>query len=135
MGSSKIQSALKDLTVPIGSLRPYRRNPRRGDAGLIAESLERNGQYRPLVVNRPTGEVLAGNHTLLAAKELGWEEIAVTFVEVDDGQAKRIVLVDNRASDLAGYDGELLAELVAELPDLEGSGWDASSLDALLAEL
>src|SRR5829696_9949915 len=121
MGSSKIQSALKDLTVPIGSLRPYARNPRRGDVGLIAESLERNGQYRPLVVNRPTGEVLAGNHTLLAARQLGWSEIAVTYVDVNDAQAQRIVLVDNRASDVAGYDDELLAELLKELPDLEGS--------------
>jgi len=135
MGSSKIQSALKDLTVPIGSLRPYARNPRRGDVGLIAESLERNGQYRPLVVNRPTGEVLAGNHTLLAARQLGWSEIAVTYVDVNDAQAQRIVLVDNRASDVAGYDDELLAELLKELPDLEGSGWDAHALDELLEEI
>ncbi len=28
---------------------------------------------RPIVVNRPTMEVLAGNHTLLAARELGWD--------------------------------------------------------------
>src|SRR5829696_6993771 len=135
MGSSKIQSALKDLTVPIGSLRPYARNPRRGDVGLIAESLERNGQYRPLVVNRPTGEVLAGNHTLLAARQLGWSEIAVTYVDVNDAQAQRIVLVDNRSSDVAGYDDELLAELLKELPDLEGSGWDPHALDGLLEEI
>src|SRR5829696_495094 len=135
MGSSKIQPALKDLTVPIGSLRPYARNPRRGDVGLIAESLERNGQYRPLVVNRPTGEVLAGNHTLLAAERLGWSEIAVTYVDVDDAQAQRIVLVANRSSDVAGYDDELLAELLKELPDLEGSGWDPHALDELLEEI
>ena len=36
-------------------------------------------------------EVLAGNHTLIAARELGWEEIDVSFVEVDTDRAKRIV--------------------------------------------
>ena len=47
-------------------------------------------------------EVLAGNHTLLAARALGWKEIAATFVEVDDEYAKRILLVYNRTDDLAG---------------------------------
>jgi ParB-like chromosome segregation protein Spo0J len=102
---------------------------------MICESLERNGQYRPIVVNRRTMGVLAGNHTLRAAIELGWEEIAATFVDVDDEQARRIVLVDNRTNDLAGYDTALLAELLEELPDPEGSGYDLAALDALLEEV
>ena len=114
---------------------PYGRNPRRGDTRAIRESLERNGQYRPIVVNRRTMEVLAGNHTLAAALELGWTELAATFVDVDDEQAQRIVLVDNRSNDLAGYDSGLLAELLEELPDLDGTGYDLASLDALLEEL
>src|SRR4051794_34909650 len=124
-----------DLQVPIRELRPYGRNPRRGDLAAIKQSLARKGQYRPVVANRRTGEVLAGNHTLLAARELGWEQLAVTYVDVDDDQAKRIVLVDNRTNDLAGYDSQLLAELLEELPQLEGSGYDQAALDELLDEL
>jgi hypothetical protein len=45
------------------------------------------------------------------------------------------VLVDNRSSDLAGYEDELLAELLREVSDLEGTGWDAAALDGLLAEI
>src|SRR5215210_2375262 len=87
--------------LPTDSLRPHPENPRRGDVEAIRHSLERHGQYRPLVVNRPTMEVLCGNHTLRAARELGFSEIPVAFVSVDEEQARRILLVDNRTNDLA----------------------------------
>jgi ParB-like nuclease family protein len=90
--------------VAVAALRPYPGNPRRGSVEAIKASLRAHGQYRPIVVNRPTMQVLAGNHTLEAAKQLGWKEIAATFVDVDDEQARRIVLVDNRTNDLADYD-------------------------------
>jgi DNA modification methylase len=123
------------LTMPVEALRTYPGNPRRGAVEAIKESLRRNGQYRPIVVNRRTSEVLAGNHVLLAAKTLGWKTIAVSLADVDPEQAKRIVLADNRTSDLASYDTEALVELLAELPDLEGTGYDQKALDELLAEL
>jgi len=128
-------TTLETRTVPIGRLKPYAKNARRGDVAAIAESLRVNGQYRPIVVNRRTMEVLAGNHTLRAARKLGWSEIAATLVDVDEERAKRIVLADNRTSDLATYDSEALAELLQELPELSGTGYDEDDLDALLAEL
>ena len=127
--------ALEELLVPIAGLRLYPRNPRRGDVEAIKRSLVRNGQYRPLVVNRRTSEVLAGNHTLVAAQQLGWEQVAVTYVDVDAELAKRIVLADNRTSDLAGYDDETLAELLQQLPELDGSGYDDAALSRLLDEV
>ena len=130
-----IHPTLTSLTVPVEKLRLRARNPRRGDVAAIKQSLEANGQYRPLVANRRTMEVLAGNHTLIAARELGFTAIAVTFVEVDDEQASRIVLVDNRSNDLAGYDPEALVELLGELGDLEGTGYDEAALADLLDEL
>lgn len=132
---SGIPASLSALAVPIAGLRPYAQNPRTGDVGAIAESLSVNGQYRPVVVNRGTGEVLAGNHTLLAARSLGWTEIAATFVDCSDEEAARIVLVDNRASDLAGYDEVLLAQVLGELPGLAGTGFDQAYLDELLVRV
>jgi site-specific DNA-methyltransferase (adenine-specific) len=130
-----IHDAIAELAVPIKTLRPYKGNPRVGDIATIRESLERNGQYRPIVVRRATNEVLAGNHTLLAARELGWQEIAATFVDVDAEQARRIVLVDNRANDRAGYDDEALAKLLQAIQDLAGTGWTSGELDRLLDSL
>jgi site-specific DNA-methyltransferase (adenine-specific) len=121
--------------VPVTELCPYPGNPRRGNLEVIMDSLTTNGLFRPIVANRRTNEVLAGNHTLEAAKALGWQEIAVSWVDVDAETAARIVLVDNRSNDLATYDDEALAALLQELPELTGAGYDRDDLDALLAEL
>ena len=127
-----IPETLADLAVAVDTLVPYGANPRRGDVSKIAESLSVNGQYRPIVVREQTREVLAGNHTLAAAKSLGWDSIAATFVSCDDEQAKRIVLVDNRSNDVAGYDNAELLDLLRSLEEgLEGTGFDAGSLAEL----
>ena len=130
-----IPETLSELRVPVDSLKHYGKNPRTGDVDAIAESLEVNGQYRPVVVNQRTGEVLAGNHTLKAARKLGWSEIAATYVDVDDEQAARIVLVDNRSNDLAEYDDSALVELLATIEDLAGSGFSDQDLADLLAKV
>ena len=130
--SENIHGTIAKLAVPIDQLNHYGRNPRKGDVAAIAESLEHNGQYKPIVVRTGTMEVLAGNHTLKAAKELGWKNIAATFVDVDDDQAARIVLVDNRTNDLAGYDDEALAGMLADLPDLKGTGFTVDAVEALV---
>ena len=125
--------------VPVGELRTYHRNARRGDLEEIKKSLRINGQYRAIVVNRGThtgreNEVLAGNHTLMAARELGNETIAVTWVDLDDDQARRVVLADNRISDKATYDVDLLTAEIQALEDLEGTGYTQADLDKLLYE-
>ncbi|EST26944.1 ParB/RepB/Spo0J family partition protein [Streptomyces roseochromogenus] len=137
--ATRIPASLANLAVPIGKLNLYHRNPRTGDLDAICESLSVNGQYRPIVVNRGTmtgrpNEILAGNHTFKAAQQLGWTDIAVTWLDVDDDAAAKIVIVDNRTSDLAGYDSVLLADILTELPDLQGTGYDQDQLDQLLDE-
>lgn len=127
-----IHEPIADLAVPLGSLVPYGRNPRRGKVEVVKQSLEVNGQYRPIVVNKPGRVILAGNHTYAAARELGWEEIAATFVDVDEETAKKILVVDNRASDLATNDAELLVEILGELSELEGSGYTEDDVHKLL---
>lgn len=102
--------------------------------GAIAESLAEHGQYAPIVI-RPDGTILAGAHRWSAAKALGWERIWCAVVDVDEERARRIVLADNRTSDLAAYDDAALADLLRELPDLDGTGYTGDDLDDLLAEL
>jgi ParB-like chromosome segregation protein Spo0J len=126
-------STVNAMTVPVSSLRKFPNNARQGDVGAIAESLRVNGQFRPIVVNRPTMTVLVGNHTLQAAIMLGWEEIAVTFIDVDEDEAARIVIIDNRTSDLAGYDDESLTALLRSVGDPSGTGYDLDDLDDLLS--
>ncbi len=94
----------KTETVAIDAIRPHPKNVRQGHVGLIGQSLQAHGQYRPIVVQKSTGYVLAGNHTLKAAGALGWQEIEVTWQDVDDDEALRILLVDNKTNDAASYD-------------------------------
>ena len=131
---------LKTERIPVKDLRTFHLNPRKGDVQSIRESLRVNGQYKPIVVNVGThtgrkNEVLAGNHTLLAARDEGWATISVCYVDVDGDQAARIVAADNRTADRGGYDEQLLAELLGELPDLKGTGFDQGDLDALVSLL
>ncbi|MFE2524780.1 ParB N-terminal domain-containing protein [Streptomyces sp. NPDC059382] len=133
----RIPASLAEPAVPVADLAPYHRNPRAGDLEAITESLVTHGQYKQIVVNKGSltgrpNEILAGNHTAKAARQLGWDEIAVTRLDVDEDTAAKIVIVDNRTSDLAGYDTELLADILTDLPDLEGTGYDRAQLDELL---
>lgn len=123
------------IELPIDSVQPFRHNPREGDIGAIAQSLTKLGQFRPIVVNRSSREILVGNHTWMAAKMLGWKHIGVAWVDVDDETATRIVLMDNRATDLATYDEQHLRTLLLSIPTLEGTGWDGDDLDDLIRGL
>lgn len=118
--------------VDIDTIKSYDKNPRKGNVRAIAESLATNKQYRPIVVQKKGRKILAGNHTHQAAKSLGWAKIAVVFVDVDDKQAKRIVLADNRTNDLAEYDNDVLLDLLSDLGTPEGTGYSVSDMNAIV---
>jgi ParB-like chromosome segregation protein Spo0J len=123
-------------TVPVDSIAEHPANPRRGNVAVIEESIERHGFYGAVVVQRSTRYVLAGNHRLRAAKARGLTEVPAIVLDVDDDTARRILLVDNRSSDLARYDEELLRVLLADLDgDYLGSGYDPDALGKLLDDL
>lgn len=134
-----IREGLQHLSIEIDEIHPHPRNVRQGDVGAISESLRIHGQYRPVVYQQSTKRILAGNHTWKAAKALGWKEIAATPIVCDDEQALRILLVDNRANDLATYDNEELSNILRELEQtsakLDGTGFDGDALDELIADL
>lgn len=133
------------LTTHPSELSTYYRNPRRGDVNMIAASLQAHGQYKPIVVNRGThtgraNEVLAGNHTLMAVRDLAekhpddarWQSILVHWIDVDEDTAARIVLVDNRASELGGMDMDVLAAVLSDIGDnLDGLGYTKAFVDSL----
>jgi DNA modification methylase len=116
----------------IASLCPSLVNPRRGDVEAIRASLAAHDHYTPITVNRSTREVLVGNHRLAAAVGLGWDEILVAWIDVSEEEARKIQLVDNRSSDLAGWDEVELAGLLQEIGELDGTGFSEADLDELL---
>jgi hypothetical protein len=137
---------LAQFLTPIDNLEHLPGNARVGDVGAVAKSLEEFGQHRPAVARRigevdgrPVGTVLVGNHMLAAAKQLGWTEIAVVWVEEDDKRALARALADNRTSDLGGYDNEALYEALSEVWEqdeelLFAASYTKDDIDALLKE-
>lgn len=134
-----IPDSLVELTFPIDDVRPHERNARRGDVDAIAKSLQRYGQYKSIVANKRTGQIVAGNHTWRAAKQLGWTEIAVSWIDVDEETELRILAIDNRLSDVAQYDDDALVELLRDLQDTEeglaDTGYQFTDLEKLISKL
>ncbi len=120
-------------------LQAHPENPRKGDIGVIIESIEANGWYGTIVAQRSTNYALAGNHRLMAAHALNLETVPVYWVDVDDSTARRIMLADNRSGDIATYDDEALSKLLAQVHESEGTlygtGFADEDLEALLHDV
>jgi DNA modification methylase len=74
---------------------------------------------------------------LQAAQALGWDEIAVVWVDDDEVTSKAFALADNRTAELGDYDEEALADLINDVGSLnpgllESSGWDDKAVKELL---
>ena len=123
---------MEAIKVAVDTLKEFEGNPRKGNVKELVESLKHNGQYKPIVVQKSTKQILAGNHLWKAAKELGWTEIDIVEIDVDDNQAKKIVVADNRLADMGGYDEQALLDLLGEI-DLSGTGYEPADVDDLLA--
>lgn len=114
--------------VPTAAARPHPNNPRQGNVAAIADSLRVNGQYKPILIQRSTGHILAGNHTWRAARKLGWTTIAATYTDADDTEALQILLADNRAADAGWTDQTAVFQILATLPNLDGTGYTPEDL-------
>jgi len=114
-------------------------NPRINDPAVphVAASLRRFGWQQPIVAKR-SGEVIAGNTRLKAARTLGMVEVPVVWFEGSELDAVAYSIADNKTHEFAQWDDAALAKLLQELrqeDSLEGVGFDPADIDELLAEL
>lgn len=138
MSESNIAPALSNLTLPASEPILHPQNYRQGDVENIIESLKRFGQVRPIVVQASSGHVVAGNHTLKAVRELGWDEVAAVVVNLTDEEAEAYLVADNRASDKAVNDDALLAPILERLMlagKLDGTGYTPDEVDDMLSAM
>lgn len=123
--------------VDVDQLTPHPANPRRGDVDAIAGSIHANGFFGALIAQRTTRYVLVGEHRLRAARLEGATVLPVLWVDVDDEHALRILLADDRTSDLATNDDQVLAEVLSLLADSQGgtagTGYDDQTVADILA--
>jgi DNA modification methylase len=131
-GLSAIAEQLRPLAVPCADLLLDPANARRHpepNLEAIKGSLRIYGQRKPVVVNRRTGIIEAGNGTLQAALALGWSHLAVVYVDDDPMTAAGFSIADNRTAELAEWDRAALDKLLSEIKTND------PVLDQMLADL
>jgi DNA modification methylase len=126
---------------PIESLIPYARNARtHSDEQItqIAASIREFGFNNPILVDGHRG-VIAGHGRILAARKLEMTELPVIeLAHLTDTQKRAFILAENKLTERAGWDSELLSLELAELQDagfsLELTGFDDAEIQSLLAK-
>jgi len=134
-----IDKSITALAVDIDDLTPLETNARRGNVSAIKASYEQFGQLKPIVAVRDNeGKlvVIAGNHQLEAARQLGWDKIAVSVVDLNTDDAVAYALADNRTSDLGTTDSSILLEMMNSIGErpvelFDALEWDAFAFAAL----
>jgi DNA modification methylase len=122
--------------VAVKKLKFHPENPNKGKVEAIEESIGENGFFGAVLVQRSSGRILGGEHTVKAAKKSGLEKVPVIWLDVDDARALKILLAANRTRDLAKTDDDMLTTIlktVQQGPGLVGTGYTDEYLASLIA--
>lgn len=121
------------VKIPVDELKLDQMNLRsHGPEGIsmIARSLEENTQYKPLIVDKNTKVVLAGNGRLMAMRELGWTH--ADCILIDSLEHEGLEVVDNRLSELSAWKDESINEWLLMDKGIDWWGVDVKKSQDLL---
>jgi len=131
---------MKVEQIKIEEILPYDQNPRDNSAAVekVADSIKEFGWQQPIVVDEEK-IILAGHTRHLAALSMGLKEVPVLIAKgLTEAQKKAYRIVDNKTSELAEWDKELLkSEFLAlqELDfDLNLTGFDLDEIARMSGE-
>jgi hypothetical protein len=126
----------KIVRKPLGELRQHPENANNGDLRAIRESVERNGYYQPIIVQKSTGYIVSGNHRYQVAVELDAVWIPAIILDLTDEEAKRIMVADNRTARLGQDDPAQMLNLLEQLAETDmgliGTGYSMENLQELI---
>jgi len=108
------------IEMNVGDLIPYEKNPRKNDAAVpkVLESIKEFGFKVPIVVD--SNNVIVTGHTRYkAAIKLGFKTVPVIIADdLTPEQIKAFRLADNKVSEFAVWDYDLLAGELGELNEM-----------------
>lgn len=121
------------INKKITDIKPYEKNPRKNDEAVkyVAASIKEFGFKVPIVVDKD-GIIVAGHTRWKAAKKLGLDEVPCIIADdLSDEQIKAFRLADNKVSEKAEWDFDLLGEELDDLFDFDMSifGFDDDAED------
>ena len=136
-GKMRIHPQLADRLVDIDSVQPHPENYNNGDEDLIEESILENGLVDDILVQSSTGYIIHGNNTWAVCKSLGAEVIPASYRDVDDTEARKIMVAMNLTAAKAKRDQGLLIAMMDKIEanegDLVGTGLTREEVDVMRA--
>lgn len=139
------------VNLPLDRVQQHPSNVNNGDVDALEESILINGFYSPIIVQKSTGYIIAGNHRYSVLLKMAGDPlkygsgvlgaepntIPAIVLDVSDEDAMRMMLADNRITRLGHDDEGLLVGLLKELEQTEesllGTGYTDIDLANLLA--
>ena len=117
----------------IKDIKPYDKNPRKNDGAVdaVANSIKEFGFKVPVVIDKDN-IIVCGHTRYKAAKKLGLDKVpCVVADDLTEEQIKAYRLADNKVSELAEWDIDLLGEELGEIFDIDMSefGFDLTEED------
>lgn len=122
---------IKIVYKKVEELIPYINNPRDNTKAVdkVASSIKNFGFKVPIVVDKDN-EIVAGHTRILASKKLGLEEVpCIVADDLDESQIKAFRLADNKVSELAEWDFELLGLELESLKNFDMSEFGFEEID------
>src|SRR5258708_5031591 len=120
--SVKAQQGLAIVYRPIAELKLDPQNPREHrpkQIGQIARSIKTFDFNVPVLIDS-TGKVIAGHGRLLAAQQLGLTEVPTILLDhLNEAQARAFMIADNKLTENAEWDLQLLCEQMRDLSLLD----------------
>lgn len=107
----------------LGDVKPYEKNPRKNDDAVkyVAESIKQFGFKVPIVIDKD-GVIVAGHTRYKASKQLKLKEVpCIIASDLTEEQIKAYRLADNKVSEQAEWDTELLEVELDEIVDIDMS--------------
>ena len=124
------------VELNIHDLVPYENNPRNNIEAVeyVANSIEKFGFKVPIVVD--TNNVIVAGHTrYMASKKLGLETVpCIVADDLTEEQIKAFRLADNKVSEIATWDDELLAIELSDIVDIDMSDFGFVDLSDVVTE-
>lgn len=115
------------LTLSIKEIHPYEKNPRNNKPAIdaVAASIKEFGFKVPIIIDKDN-IIVAGHTRYAAAKKLGLTEVpCIKADDLNDEQIKAFRLADNKVSELAEWDFDLLNEELGTITmDMEQFGFE-----------
>jgi ParB-like chromosome segregation protein Spo0J len=105
----------------INSIKPYDKNPRKNDDAVqyVAESIKEFGFKVPIVIDSE-GVIVAGHTRYKAAQMLKMKEVPCVIADdLTEEQVKAYRLADNKVSEAAEWDFELLTEELENIFEID----------------